>query len=136
MRQFLNKLDFLNLFNQEDRKCLYRVDAGIPEFTADFSTDLRAFLEEQGAKRIFTNEADFSPMTTSSLQIERVVHKAHIEVGRNGTRAAGLTGGMALGCAESMKIEDREVVLNRPFVFAIFDGNTNLPLFTGVMNHV
>ncbi len=136
MKQFLNKHDFLSLFNQEERRYLYRVHAGIPEFTADSSTELRAFLEEQGIKRIFTNEADFSPMTTSSLQIERVVHKTHIEVDRNGTRAAGLTGGMALGCAESMKFEDREVVLNRPFVYAILDGNTNLPLFTGVMNHV
>ena len=41
-----------------------------------------------------------------------------------------------MGCAESMKFEDREVVLDRPFVYAILDGNTNRPLFTGVMNHV
>ena len=83
--------------------------------------------------------ADFSgivdPLVTGiGLYISRVLHKTYIEVGEAGTRAAAVTG-VLLDSGGVMYLEPpKEISLDRPFVYLIYDVENNLPLFIGTLN--
>ena len=103
------------------------------EFRYDFSIDLTAYLEGLGMTRIFTPSADFSPMTDEWIKAEGIIHKAHIEVDRKGTKAAAMTAMvMPDGCAPDFDIPS--VRLDRPFIYAIIHNETGLPVFVGIVN--
>jgi len=62
------------------------------------------------------------------------MHKAHIEVDRKGTKAtaAGFIYG-AGGCASD---EGKYVYLTQPFLYAIVNNETGLPVFMGAVNNL
>lgn len=67
------------------------VNVCIPEFTFDYNSELSDELKSMGMELPFTESADFSGMAETSsgaLYINRVIHKTHIELDRNGTKAA------------------------------------------------
>ena len=128
MKKVIKKLDFTGLFsNAEDEK----VTVTMPEYKYDFGQDLTEICKELGIRSAFTPGADFSPMSTEWLRLDSIIHKAHIEVDRHGTKAAAVTMGMVMcGCAPMMK--QRIVILDRPFIYAIMDTETKLPIFAGI----
>jgi len=86
-----------------------------------------------GINEIFSNLADFSPFSSARLKMDSIIHKARIEVDRNGTKAAAVT--MDIVCAGCAPRFDYKIVeLNRPFVYAIIHTKTGLPVFTGIVN--
>ena len=79
---------------------------------------------------------DFSNMSSADLKADSILHKAHIEVDRKGTKAAAVTSMVVVpGCAP-MEREYEEVCLDRPFVYAIMNNKTGLPVFTGITNQI
>jgi serpin B len=132
MDEIIERIDFSELFkNAEDEK----VTVTMPEYKYDFGTDLTDICKELGISKVFTPAADFSPMSTEWLRLDSIIHKAHIEVDRHGTRAAAVTMGMVMcGCAPMMK--QRIVILDRPFIYAIMDTETKLPIFVGIYKKV
>ena len=115
-----------------------KVRAGIPQFSFDFSDELSSAMQSMGMELAFTGAADFSGMgrtDTGSLFISRILHKTHIDVDTEGTKAAAITAVEMNdeNCVEEPE-EVRYVILDRPFVFMILDTQTNLPVFTGVLN--
>jgi len=94
---------------------------------------LTGLFKDMGVSTLFTPEADFSPMSSEWLKVDSIVHKAHIEVDRKGTKAAAVTMAFVVaGCAPSMDL--KSVVLDRPFVYAIMNTETKLPVFVGLYN--
>lgn len=93
---------------------------------------MNRMLEEMGMTDAFNGEvADFSRIANPSsgnLFISEVLHKTFIDVNENGTRAAAVT-------KVEMKLTSspigERVILDRPFVYAIIDTDTNLPIFIG-----
>lgn len=72
-------------------------------------------------------------MSREWLKVDSIVHKAHIEVDRKGTKAAAVTMAFVVaGCAPLGGF--KSVVLNRPFVYAIMNRETKLPVFAGIYN--
>ena len=68
--------------------------------------------------------------------MDAIIHKAHIEVDRKGTKAAAVSLGIVVcGCAPQPE-EFKEVRLDRPFIYAIMHNQTGLPVFAGVTNYV
>ena len=63
----------------------------MPEFKYDYGTDLETVLQDMGMKKTFSMTADFSGMGEPSVMVDRVIHKTHIELDRNGTKAAAAT---------------------------------------------
>ena len=111
------------------------VFAAIPQFSYDYDIEMRDILKELGMPTAFDGaSADFTPMGKSDLGnlfIGSVLHKTHITVDTQGTRAAAVTKVvMAEGGAYS---PEYVVTLNRPFVYLIVDTQTNLPLFIGTV---
>lgn len=113
------------------------VTAIMPEFTCEFDENMTSLFQELGMKTVFTEKADFSPFATDWLKAKAIIHKAHIEVDRKGTKAAAVSGiaGDA-GALPDFDIEYKTVKLDRPFVYAIVYNDSGLPVFVGTINHL
>lgn len=112
------------------------VQTRMPEFKYEYSSSLKSVMKRIGIKRAFTRNAAFRSMTDDSVCIDEILHKTYIDVNKNGTEAAAAT---ALIMKESSFLigqEVKRVYLDRPFVYAIIDVKTGVPLFIGTVNSV
>ena len=115
------------------------VHIAMPKFSSDYDTELSTILKMLGVEQAFTETADFSKMgktDTGLLFISRVLHKTHIEVDESGTKAAAVTSVEMNKATSAFEENPKEVILDRPFVYAIMDMDTGLPVFMGVLNSV
>ncbi len=132
----LDGADWTAMWQEQTRTTVY---ARIPEFTYAGDMDLTASLQEMGMTHLFSGDAaDLSGLGTSAmgnLYCDGVYQKTFIQVDRNGTKAAAVT--WAVNKAESAApMEPKYVYLDRPFVYAIVDTGTGLPLFVGVVTEL
>lgn len=84
------------------------------------------------------DQADFSGMGESSgnIYISRVIQNTFIEVDELGTKAGAATA-VAMDTGESLASEEpKNVILDRPFVYAVVDAEMKLPIFLGVVDRV
>ena len=115
----------------------------LPEFESDYTNeemkeiykkmgmDLPFNKEKAEFKGIFTNDE------TSQVWIGKIIHKTHIEVDRQGTRAAAATVVEMDKCEACISpIDPVFINLDRPFVYAIVDNETGVPVFLGVENNM
>ena len=70
-----------------------------------------------------------------NIYCSEVRQKTFIEVSRNGTKAAAVTWA-TMECTSAAPMETVNIYLDRPFVYAIVDNATGLPLFIGVVVNV
>jgi len=113
------------------------VQAQLPEFSFSYDASLVDALKAMGMTDAFDPElAQFRDMAQPppALYIGDVVHSTSIDVTPVGTRAGVATA--VIGEASGMAGDAKVVTLDRPFVFAITDAATNLPIFIGVTNSV
>ncbi len=111
----------------------------IPEFTFDYSTSAVESLAALGMTDAFTTAADFSRMgeAENGICIGDVIHKTRIELTRNGTKAAAVTAVVATATGAPVDyVPPVEIYLTRPFVFAIVDNETGLPIFSGIVTEI
>ena len=108
------------------------VSAYIPKFEYEFEIVMNDLLKELGIPDAFDNErADFSGITETRIWIEKVFHKTFISVNELGTQAGAAS---MVAMASSRPPDDIIVIrLDRPFVYAIIDDATNLPVFIGAV---
>lgn len=115
------------------------VDAAIPKFEAEYSTEMSGLLAEMGMPDAFDSKrADLSRLGIAggNLYIDRVLHKTYITVTEQGTRAAAAT---AVEIKEECAVEYSEtktVHLTRPFVYFLIDTKTNTPFFIGTVQSI
>ena len=114
------------------------VVAALPKFSYEYGLIMNEALKELGIPSAFDgNTADFSQMAHSSrgnIYIGEVLHKTFISVDELGTKAGAVTKiEMVDECAPMFQ---REVNLNRPFVYMIVDNQTNLPVFIGIVTDI
>lgn len=127
---YLDKLtgeQFLSLLQSDSGK----VDVNLPKISFQWSAEMKDVLSELGMPSAFHEGADFGNMVCSengSVFIGSVQHKAVIEVGEEGTKAAAVTGVFVTEDGVRYSIN-----FDRPFVYAIVDTATNLPIFIGTM---
>lgn len=130
----LKNTDFSDLY--QSRTDQYDLSVSMPEFESSFNDDLTAFCREVGIEKIFTEKADFTPMSSEWLKADSVIHKARIEVNRQGTKASAVSLMDAVaGCAPDFD-RMKYVELNRPFLYAIVHEETGLPVFIGILNRI
>ena len=120
----------------ESQSTDYKVKALLPEFSGDYKAEMIPILQSLGMHDAFTANADFSKMTDTPAFISQVIHKTHIEVNREGTRAAAATAITIRALGISHNSNERFVTCDRPFAYAIVDMNTGLPVFLGTVETV
>lgn len=111
----------------------------LPKFAFEFKADLKEVLKSMGMVRAFTSgQAEFAHMvgpSQASPYIDKVLHRAMIEVGEIGTEAAAATAVvMAPGAgAPDRQAPPPEFVVDRPFIFVIGDKRSGATLFAGIV---
>jgi serpin B len=125
---------WLSLWNSRETAT---VQVCIPEFTYTAQMKLNDVLAAMGMTDMFDHDqSDFSRLGYSqfgNIYCSAVEQKIFIIVDRNGTKAAALTWGIMGG---NDAPEENIIYLNRPFVYAIVDNSTGLPLFFGVVTYL
>lgn len=114
------------------------VEAGLPRFTARCRSELAEALSALGVADLFDPAlADLSGIGTlsdgSGLAVSQVLQETFIQVDERGTQAAAAT---ALGLASASapaEDEPRQVILDRPFAYLIWDTQTAAPVFIGTL---
>ena len=117
------------------------VKIAMPKHTIEYTNDnLKDQLVAMGMEEAFDPNANFQKMGTfqdGGLYIDSVIHKTKVKVNESGTKAAAVT---AVEMAGTTSVEQpimyKYVTLDRPFVYAIVDNTTNLPVFIGTVNSV
>ena len=114
-----------------------KVNIGLPKFSYDCSWLMNDALRELGMPQAFDPAAaDFRGMSEDTrLYISKVIHKTHIEVAEEGTRAAAVTA-VVMDKSASIPTEVKTVVLDRPFVYMIIDMENRLPVFIGAVTEI
>jgi serpin B len=108
------------------------VALSMPKFRQRASFGLIPVLRELGIEDAFTGAADFSGITAAErLLISAIVHQAYIDVDEQGTEAAAATAIVMRPMALRRGPDPIPIVVDRPFLFAIVDTATGLPLFLG-----
>ncbi|MGB3510171.1 MAG: serpin family protein [Microcoleaceae cyanobacterium] len=126
--QVLNEKNWENWMLEFD---YYKVNLGLPKFTAEYELTLNDVLKSLGMEIAFDKRAaDFSGMrpTPPELYIDEVKHKTFVEVNEEGTEA-GATTSVTMGI-RSVEISV-DMLVNRPFFFAIRDNDSGSILFMG-----
>jgi len=124
--------EFLNLIESAQYD---HVAAALPKFDYEYEVLMNDMLIAMGMEDAFCEAAaDLSGMGNSirgKLIISKVMHKANIAVDERGTKA---------GAATVIEVTDssappppKYIILDRPFIYAIIDNETNLPLFIGTL---
>ena len=106
------------------------VNLALPKFGARSELALKDALAALGMQTAFSDEADFSGMTgRPDLAIDSVFHNGFVSVDEAGTEAAAATAVVMRETAAPIDI--RTVVVDRPFLWLIRDGETGAVLFMG-----
>lgn len=101
----------------------------MPKFALDTAQSMKDILKKLGINQAFDNRAKFKKMTSTSVMISDVSHRAVIEVDEEGTVAAAATGlEMVL---TSVVFNPQTITVDRPFMFIIRDMEQNVNLFMG-----
>lgn len=130
---------FLALLEEKKEALVY---TSIPKFKAEYEVEMSEILKDMGMELAFDeNKADFSELGTSAdgnLFISRVIHKTYIAVDEEGTEAGAATMVEVTSetAAESPEQEIYTVYLDRPFIYAIVDNATNVPVFIGTADSI
>lgn len=113
-----------------------KVKVTLPKFRFEYKSDLKEPLQALGMDVAFDpGRADFSDMVTlppgMRAYIASALHKTYVGVDEVGTEAAAVT--VIQIMPTSMQTEVPEIVVNRPFFFAIRDTVTGSILFMGAV---
>lgn len=113
---------------------------GLPRFRFEHSVELVSILANLGMAEAFDPErAQFGGMALPPppIYIGQVIHRALVEVNEEGTEAAAVTmGTLSLSAAmRSPTPRKFQMILDRPFFFAIRDDHSNMLLFMGAVNN-
>ena len=115
------------------------VHTGLPKYSLSYSNDaMEKQLQAMGIVSAFNPDANFSKMAsdaTGNLYIGGVMHKTKVDLDELGTKAAAATAVVAKANA-AYDPDAKTVILNRPFVYAIVDNATKLPVFIGTVNTI
>ena len=109
----------------------------MPEFKAEYGSVLNDLLKSLGVQEAYSDNAHFQAMVSDDsmpVKIGTVIHKTMIEVDRHGTKAAAATVVIMDEAAAIPMEEPIFVKLDRPFVYAIVDDASGVPVFLGVQN--
>lgn len=140
VREYLSSLSGEKLHDLLESAQETEVSAGIPKFTSDYSALLNDLLADMGMTDAFDrNLADFSGLGTmesgDNIYISKVLHKTHIAVDEQGTKAGAVTAVVA-EAGSAMVEEPKRVILDRPFLYMIIDCQANVPIFLGTVSEI
>lgn len=125
----LNEENWQDIKESIDVNNKQSINVYLPKFQMEYGVkELNQVLMNLGMEEAFDERADFSKIR-KEICIDKVLHKAKIEVDEKGTTAAAAT---IVSMKECAAIENStEFRANRPFLFTIVDEESDIILFMG-----
>eukprot|EP00091_Calanus_sinicus_P023891 TRINITY_DN8304_c0_g1_i3.p1 TRINITY_DN8304_c0_g1~~TRINITY_DN8304_c0_g1_i3.p1 ORF type:complete len:461 (-),score=110.69 TRINITY_DN8304_c0_g1_i3:108-1490(-) len=105
----------------------------IPKFKMTYKTALKQEMMSLGMRDLFTDNANFTFISSQPLQVSDGIHKAFIDVNEEGTEAAAATA--VLFSTRSGGSSKKVFFANRPFMFMVYDSVNNIPVFMGKISN-
>merc|ERR1712013_304510 len=103
----------------------------MPKFKLKSKFNAADILKNLGARDVFTVEAELDKMVEGGpIGVGKVIHEAVVEVSKEGTKGAAATGVEIVLFSASFG-EQKNIVLNRPFIFIVQDRVNNIPVLVG-----
>ena len=137
---YISTLDGQRLENLIKNRTNLTVRTSIPKFETEYSLEMSGALKEMGIVDAFDeNKANFTGLgasTEGNIFIDYVLHKAYISVAEKGTKAGAATVVAMVDKSAAFVEDEKEVYLDRPFVYMLIDCETNIPFFIGTMMNV
>ena len=138
--EYVKSLDAASLREMLSNPANIPVKTAIPKFEAEYNIEMSGIFKTLGMTDAFdANAADFSRLgefSGKSILINRILHKTYIAVDERGTKAGAATAVEVNAAGALMPQEEKEVYLDRPFVYLIIDCEENIPVFMGTLMNV
>ena len=115
------------------------VNAAMPKFGYESDIEMSELLESMGMTDAFGAAADFSKLghcEDGYICINRVLHKTKITVDEKGTKAGAATAVEMVNETACVPMAIKDVCLDRPFVYLLFDCESHIPFFIGTVMHL
>ena len=132
INDFIKNMDGTKFLSLLDNASSEAVEAYLPKFSYDYEVQMNQSLKNMGMLDAFDGgKADFSKLGKSSggnIFVSNVLHKTFISVDELGTKAGAVT---SVEYSVTSVQEFKTVRLDRPFLYAIIDNSTMLPVFIG-----
>ena len=81
------------------------------------------------------NKSDLTRMTSvGKPYVSRVIHDTFIQLDEEGTKAAAVT--IIATADNAVMMPEKELNFDRPFVYAIVDTETDMPVFMGTLTNI
>jgi serine protease inhibitor len=107
----------------------------LPRFKLEFKADLVRSLKAMGIQQAFSPTANFFGISDGQLYVSGVDHASFVEVNEEGTEAAAATDVRVALTSAMPTVRPFQMIVDRPFFFAIEDSATHSLLFMGVINN-
>jgi serpin B len=112
-----------------------RGTVALPRFKLQNEYDLKTPLMAMGMQEAFAERADFHRLSSDPLYIDWIRQKTFVEVNEEGTEAAAVTGIGFKSAAVRREPPPFEMIVDRPFLFAIRENRTGAILFLGAITN-
>lgn len=127
----LGEIPFLMSTVNEDMRS-NKVRLRLPKFKFAYENTINDELSALGMQLPFTNAADFTRINEAGrMKIDKVKHKAFVEVNEEGTEAAAAT---SVGIVVTSLPMVHEITFDCPFAFVIQEKSSGLLVFMGAVN--
>lgn len=126
----LEDLDIEGLLKSEPE--YDEVQCKMPKLNFETSATLNDMLSDLGLENIFSDKADFSGISEQNTKVDTILQKTKLELDQNGTKAAAVTAAI-MECMSALAPDPvvKDVNLDRPFAFLIYDDINGEMLFAG-----
>lgn len=123
-------MDALSKLNEtHSKKTVWLI---MPKFNITLKTNLVSYLQNMGIREVFIpGKADLTKMANvekGSIWVDKAIHQAVIKVNEKGTKAAAAT---AIVVVTSLPLADEKIIVNKPFIYMLWDRKSNAILFIG-----
>lgn len=112
-----------------DKMNYEKVQVCLPEFEIEQRHKMTPWLTQMGLTLPFSSGADFSGICERDLKISSIMQSTYIKVNKDGTEAAGVTGGLV--GSSGMDVDPIEFTADKPFVYMIYEQSSGTILFIG-----
>jgi len=127
----LFKFNLFKTLKNESFEFIEDVSLKMPKFMVKSKFDAAEALKSLGANKVFSSGAELDKIASGGpLGVGKVIHEAVVEVTKEGTEGAAATGIELVLFSASFGVQ-KNIVVDRPFIFIVQDKVNNIPVLVG-----